>query len=299
VTASPRNAWNESLTAIRQTWNEFWFRPATAVRLAGVRIAAGLLGIVLAWSFATDLDLWFGDGGIVSPEVLAAWRAPTALSLFDLARTNPSLWGLFFLGVILLGMLAAGAATPVVAPLAAIFWASLLHRGPMLAGPADDILAVMLWCLVVGRSGDTLSVESALAARKPGPSWRNRTALGLLRVHASVIAAAAVLSQLKADLWWEGTAAWALAARESSRVGIAGILARSELLTNLLTHAITLFELAFAAGLWNRLSRPLVAWGGIFIWPLVGLLAGEPWWGAAMAILSFACLPSAEDEASC
>jgi len=299
VTASPRNAWDDSLTATGQTWNEFWFRPATAGRLAGVRIAAGLLGIVLAWSFAADLAIWFGDGGIVSPEVLAVWRAPTAFSLFDLVRTNPSVWALFLLGVILLGMLAAGAATLVAAPLAAIFWVSLLHRGPMLAGPADDILAVMLWCLVVGRSGDTLSVDRAFVGREGIPSWRNRTALGLLRVHASVIAAAALVSQLKADTWWDGTAGWWLAARESSRVGIAGVLARSELLTNLLTHAITLFELAFAAGLWNRWSRPLVAWGGIFIWPLVGLLAGEPWWGAAMAILSFACLPVAEDEASC
>jgi len=27
-------------------------------------------------------------------------------------------------------------------------------------------------------------------------------------------------------------------------------------------------------------------------------LAGEPFWGGAMAILAFACLPTAEDDAS-
>jgi hypothetical protein len=280
------------------TWDEFWFRPATAWRLAGVRILAALLGIALAWSWATDLVGWFGEGGIISPAVLEAWRAPTAVSIFDFVRSTPGLWGMFLAGVCVLVFLAAGAATPVVAPLAALVWGSLRPRGPMLVGPADDVLAVILWCLVVGRSGDTLSLDHAIARQEPSPSWRNRTALGLLRVHASVIAGAAVLSQLKADTWWDGTAAWWLAARESSRIDIAGILARSEWLTNLLTHAITLFEVAFAVGVWQRLCRPLVAWGGIVVWPLIGLLAGEPFWGGAMAILAFACLPTAEDDAS-
>ncbi len=293
---SPRNAVADFCRGGAVTWEKFWFLPATASRLAVVRILAGLLGVALAWSWGTDLVGWFGDGGIVSPAVLEAWRSPTAVSLFDFVRSPPALWALFLAGVIAFVLLAAGAATPIVAPLAAIFWASLLHRAPMLAGPADDVLAAMLWCLVVSRAGDTLSVDRMLAGREPAPSWRNRTALGLLRIHASVIAAAAILSQLKADIWWDGTAAWWLASRESSRIGIAGILARSEWLTNLVTHAITLFEGAFALGLWQRLCRPLVAWAGIICWPLIGLLAGETFWGGAMAILSFACLPTAEDD---
>ena len=273
------------------TWDRFWFTPATAGRLAVVRALAGLLGLLLAWSWAQDLVAWFGPDGIVSPQVVAAWRSPTALSLFDVARSNGALWALFLLGVGLLGMLAVGAWTPIAAPLAAVFWASLLHRGPMLVGPADDVLAVILWCLVVGRSGDAFSVDRRLAAAEARPSWRNGLALALLRLHASVIAAAAVVAQLKADVWWNGTAAWWLAARESTRFDLTGVFAGSEIATNFVTHGIVLFEIAFAVGVWNRSTQSLVARAGLVGWPLIGLVAGEPMWGAAMAILAWACLP--------
>lgn len=282
--------------AIAGTWNRFWFTPTDARRLAVVRALAGVLGLMMAWSWAGDLVMWFGTGGIVSPAVLEAWRSPTALSMFDAARTNAGVWGMFLVGVVLLAMLAVGAATPYSAPLAACFWASLLHRGPMLVGPADDVLAIILWCLAVGRSGDARSVDSlrtGAAAPVARPSWRNGLSLALLRLHASVIAAAAAVAQLKADVWWNGTAAWWLAARESTRVALTGVLAGSEILTNLVTHAILLFEILFAAGIWNRWSRPVVARAGLVCWPLIGLVAGEPCWGAALAILAWACLPEA------
>jgi len=273
------------------TWDRFWFTPTTAGRLAIVRALAGLLGLLLAWSWARDLVVWFGPDGIVSPQVLGAWRSPTALSLFDVARSSAALWALFFFGVGLLGLLTVGAWTLFTAPLAALFWASLLHRGPMLVGPADDVLAVILWCLVVGRSGDAFSVDRRLAAAEARPSWRNGLALAFLRLHASVIAAAAVVAQLKADVWWNGTAAWWLAARESTRVDLTGVFAGSEIATNFVTHAIVLFEIAFATGVWNRWTRGPVARAGLVGWPLIGLVAGEPMWGAAMAILAWACLP--------
>lgn len=281
-------------TAAARTWDRFWFTPTDAGTLAVVRGLAGCLGLLLAWSWAGDLVAWFGADGMITPDVLGVWRSPTALSLFDVARSNGVVWGIFLLGVVVLGMLAAGAATPYAAPLAACFWASLLHRGPMLAGPADDVLAVILWCLVIARPGDALSVDRVLAGaggRPAAPSWRNGLSLGLLRLHASVIAAAAALAQLKADVWWNGTAAWWLAARESTRVDLTGLFASSEIVTNAVTHAIVLFEIAFAAGVWNRWTRPVVARAGLVCWPLIGLVAGEPCWGAALAILAWACLP--------
>lgn len=274
-------------------WNRFWFTPAAPEALARVRISAGLLGLLLAWTWLDELVVWFGSEGMISPEVLEVWRSGHALSIFDAVTSPVLLRALLVTGMGLFLLLAVGAATAVVAPLAALFHASLLHRGPMLAGPGDDVLAVILWCLVVGRSGDALSLDRLLpgaAGRPAGRSWRNRTALGLLRVHASVLAAAAVLSQLKADVWWDGTAAGLLAVREASRPDVARAFAASTYLTNLATHAITLFEIGFAAGVWPRRTRRLVAIAGMVGWPLVGLLAGETAWGAAMAILAAACL---------
>jgi hypothetical protein len=115
--------------------------------------------------------------------------------------------------------------------------------------------------------------------------------LGLVQVHAAAIAIAGLVAQLKGDVWWDGTAAWWLAARPESRlVDLTGPLVRSEYLTNLITHAITGFEAVFAAGLWFGATQVPLARAGLVAWPLVGVLAGEPLWGLALAIF---CVPLA------
>jgi hypothetical protein len=161
----------------------------------------------------------------------------------------------------------------------------------MLAGPADDCLSVLLWCLAAGPCGGDLSLDRLLAARA-GREWPAATswagvALGLLRVHASAIALAAVLAQLKGDAWWNGTAAWWLASRAGA-VDLRGAYQGSEYLMNLVSHAIVAFEILFAVGIWFTATRQTVAAIGLVAWPLIGVLAGEPLWGAAMAIFAVA-----------
>jgi hypothetical protein len=282
--------------AIGDTWTRFWFTPAGPRPLAVVRLLGGLLALALWASYARDLETWFGPQGMISPELLAAWRSPWAMSLFDFATSPAALWIGYVAGGLVLGALAFGLATPLTAPLGALAFTTLLHRGPMLAGPADDVVAVILWCLAIGRSGDALSVDRLHGAWRgrtvPDATLRTRIALGLIQVHAAVIAAAAVLAQLKGDVWWNGTAAWWLAARVDSRlVDLTGAFLASEYLMNLVTHAIVAFEILFAAGLWFPAARRVVVPLGIVAWPLVGVVAGEPFCGLALAVLAVGCLP--------
>jgi hypothetical protein len=107
-----------------------------------------------------------------------------------------------------------------------------------------------------------------------------------------VIAGAAAIAQLKGDVWWNGTAAWWLTARaESPLVDLTDVFLQSEYLMNLVTHAIVVFEIVFAVGLWFRAARRPLALAGVVAWPLVGLVAGEPFWGLALAVLSVGCWP--------
>jgi len=285
--------------AIGDTWMRFWFTPADPWPLALVRVLGGLVALALWTSYAWDLETWFGPAGMISPELLAAWRSPFAASLFDLATSPAALWLGYIAGGLVLFALTIGLATPLTAPLGALAFTTLLHRGPMLVGPADDVAAVILWCLAIGRSGDALSIDRLIrewrGGAAPCATIRTRIALGLIQVHAAVIAAAAVLAQLKGDVWWNGTAVWWLAARVDSRlVDLTGTFLASEYLMNLVTHAIVAFEILFAAGLWFLAARRVVAPLGILAWPLVGVMAGEPLWGLAMAVLTVGCLPSGQ-----
>jgi hypothetical protein len=271
------------------TWMRFWFTPTSSRQLAVVRIATALLGLLLLWSYAGDLQTWFGSDGILPADTVAAWRSPFSWSLFDLATTPAAVRILFAITAAAFGLLLFGLLTPIAAVAAAVLWASLLNRGPMLAGPADDCLAILLWCLAIGPAAEYFSVDRLLHDRMgmapPRPMWRACVALGLIKVHAAAIAIGAVLSQLKGDAWWNGTAAWWLAAREGSRVvDLTDLFARSEFLTNAVTHAITGFEIAFAVGIWFSATQQTVARIGLVAWPLIGILAGEPLWGLVMGV---------------
>lgn len=276
-------------------WNRYWFTPTDSRPLALVRIGTAAVALALWWSYAADLQTWFGPTGILSADTVRQWRSPAGFSLFDWTSTSPTLTVLFGgLGVVFV-MLLVGLATPVAAVLAAVLWASLLHRGPMLAGPADDCLSILLWCLAIAPAGDSFSFDRWLGDRagRPaaGPSVRAGIAEGLLRVHASAIAVGVVLAQLKGAAWWDGMAAWYLAAGpQSLAADLMPLLARSEYLTNLLTHGITAFEILFAVLLWYPPTQRLVARIGLAGWPALGLLAGEPFWGILLALFA---LPTA------
>jgi hypothetical protein len=268
--SAPAGRRSDLTDRLAETWEAFWFTAVDPRPLAVVRVLTAFVGMALWWSYADDLMAWFGPGGMIPVETAAAWRPAAGFSLYDFLTTSSSVQALFGATACGFLLLASGWAAPAGAAVSAVLWASLLNRGPMLAGPADDCLMVILWCLVVAPVAPSV-------------------ARGLLQVHASVIAAATALAQLKGDVWWNGTAAWWLAAR-TARPGLdlTGPLRGSEYLVNLLTHGITAFELLFAAGLWVTATRGLVARAGLVAWPLVGLLGGEPWWGVAMAIF---CVP--------
>ena len=279
------------LAAVGDAWLAFWFAPADPRPLAAVRMLTGLLGLALAGSYAADLEAWFGPGGMIPPS--ASGRATPTVSLFAAATSSLALNTLFGVLVAALVAVTFGLASRLACLVAAVLWAALLNRGPVLAGPADDCLAVLMWCLVVGPSGAVWSLDRWIGDRRGMPPaaaspWV-RVALGLVRVHAVAITVGMLLSQLKGDVWWDGTAAWWLAARSQSRlVDLTGLYRGSEYLMNLVTHAFVGFEILFAGGLWFDATRRLVARAGIVAWPLMGILAGEPFWGLALAIF---CVP--------
>lgn len=275
------------------TWLDFWFTPVDATPLAAVRVLTGVLGLFLAWSFGGDLIAWFGPQGMIPPDAVDGWRPRTVFSPLDALASSGGLRLFFSALVVALVAVTVGFASQIACVVAALLWAALLNRAPMLVGPADDCLAVLLWCLAVGPCGAKWSVDRWLRDRRggptPGPSPWASTSLGLLRIHAAAITIGVLLAQLKGDVWWNGTAAWWLAAaHESDLTSLTALYRRSEYLMNFVTHGIIAFEMIFATGLWFHESRRIVALMGIVAWPLIGVLAAEPLFGLAMAIV---CVP--------
>ena len=289
---SDTTSFDQSLgVAIGQTWEGYWFLPSGSQSLAVVRIMTGMLGLLLCMSYWNDLSGWFGPSGWLPVDSVTAWRSPFAFSIFDASGTNAGLTSTFFVLVFLFILLTIGFVTPITSLLTALGWASLLHRGPMLAGPADDCMAVLLWCLVVGTSGEHLSVDAMLHRKlgwqPPRARVRSRIALGLLQIHAVVISGAALLSQLKGDVWWNGTAIWWIATRKPGRLfDVTDVLLQSEYVCNVLTHGIILWEALVVGGIWFASTQKVIARAGLVIWPIVGILTACPLWGMVMAVMT-------------
>ena len=148
------------------TWNRFWFTPADPRPLALVRMLTAAVGLLLLWTMAADLTAWFGAEGAIPVATAVRWRAPGGFSLFDQATTATGLHVLFGVMVFVFGCLLVGLLTNVTAVVAALLWASLMHRGPMLAGGVDDCLAVLLWCLAIGPAGRRFSIDRLVADRR-------------------------------------------------------------------------------------------------------------------------------------
>lgn len=127
----------------------------------------------LWWSWSPDLQQWFGPNGLISQDLLQQWRGGWAFSIFDRTTTESSLWAAYGAGFVAFFMLTAGVATTGAAVAAIFFWISLLHRGPMLAGSADDVMTIVLFCLVIGPSGAQISVDRMIGwNRQELVSWR-------------------------------------------------------------------------------------------------------------------------------
>ena len=208
---------------------------------------------------------WFGHNGWLPVDSVTAWQSSFAFSIFSVR--DESEISLLFMVLSFFCLLAIGFIAPITSLLTALGWASLLHRGPMLAGPTDDCMAILLWCLVVGSSGEYFSVDAIVHKRLGWSISRPRVhaeCSRTLQVHAAVISLAALIAQLRvmcrmARPWW-------IATRKTGQVvDMTGLLSQSEYLCNVLTHVVIGWEACVAVGLWFTLSQKIVARAGLVI----------------------------------
>jgi len=277
-------------------WNAFWFTPADPLPLALVRVFAGSL---LAWSSAVwllDADGFFGA---------TAWQQP-----WNVWRMNdqPWQWSWYFvagspaavrlLAGVTLGaavMLAAGIATPLAAVVSLAGFISGYNRAPLNVFGFDDVLGMLLVAVVVGPSGDVLSVDRLLApsVRAGRPSVLANIAIRLVQLHLCVIYIFSGCGKLLGGSWWEGTALWGAAANVQYRTLDITWLARHPLVTNVLTLSTLWWEIAYAALVWPRLTRRLTLAMAVPVHLGIGLTMGMMEFGLAMLTANMAFVPAA------
>ena len=235
------------------------------------------------------LDEFFGTSGWNNPDVLNDVVNPQLIL--------PSFWWLVpdqwlhtvhWACMAVLAMFWFGLATRVTSVLAMVITVSYAYRAHMANFGLDQINAILCLYLCVGPSGAVLSIDSLIrrwwAKRRGRPvpavthSSSATTARRLMQIHFCVIYLFAGLSKLQGDAWWNGQAVWlAFANLEYQSLDMTWV-ASYPWISDLMTHTTILWEVSFAALIWNTRLRPLMLLIGF------GLHFGI---GAAMGMWTF------------
>ena len=288
--------------AFGEGWNSFWFTPTDAFPVCVLRILVGLLGIGYVLSYMPDLLRWFGPDGMLPAGVVkrlvenpggeAIWR----FSLINPAMGSTSLWLMQITALLVMLALTVGLFSRLSNLLALLFVLSYVHRVPMLAGPAEAVLSMLLVYLLLTSSGVYLSVDRWRRERRPGDSpdpagVGSNIGLRLIQVHTAAFYVMTGLTMLGSRAWWSGEAMWRLIGSSESRLVDLTALARHIYLTDAWTHVVVGFMLVFGLLIWKPIARPLLLVAAACVWGMLALVSGQLFLAASMLVASAAFYP--------
>jgi hypothetical protein len=187
---------------------------------------------------------------------------------------------------------------------------SLARRMPVALFGFDLTLSNWVFYLAAfGASGDALSVDRWLAARRrraagasmtadgrDGDAWSSTTAganlsLRMIQLHLALVYGCAGLSKLTGPEWLDGTALGMLVLTpEFRRFDLTWTL-RYPTILMLSTYAGVLLELAYPVLIWTRRWRRLVIANVVLMHVLIDLMLGLREFGLAMIVANLAFLP--------
>lgn len=270
-----------------ETWNRFWFTPVDTSQLYVLRIAVGLLSLYFLLSFNADIVSWFGPQGMLPVEVVGQLTGSDTssdlggfhFSYFSSLTSATELWLVHMIGIVVVLFFTLGLYTRVSSILSFVVFLAYVHRGPMITGPLEPVLGMLLLYLCLAPAGRCLSldmwrIKSLFTNDVKRPSVAANISLRLIQLHLSGFYLTMGLTKLGGETWWTGQAVWWLIAHPESRLVDLTFLHRFEYLLNAWTHTIVLFEVTYGILIWNRSFRPFLLWISLFHWLGLAVVTG-------------------------
>jgi hypothetical protein len=279
------------VSEVGSAWNRFWFTPADPTAVSVLRLLTGSMACWYLISFANDLPVWFGAGGLLPIDTVrqltesepGRWNGRA--SILSISDDAGFIFAVQLGGLAIAAAFTAGFATRITSVLTLLILLSFIHRGPMIAGQFEPVLTMMLFYLCLAPCQRRYSLDQWLRRRRGAETGSQPVAeprsvaanvcQRLMQVHVSAMYLMMGLTKLGgSDVWWDGLAMWWLIAHTESRLIDLTFLHRHMYLVNFWTHAAVWFELLFGVLVWNRLARPLLLCLAIAHWLLLGLITG-------------------------
>lgn len=320
-----RDYFNQLALRFGQGWNRFWYKPSDPLPLCAIRIATGLVALYLHFTFTFDLVYFFGNGGILPPNLTSQMYGslfdPATFSYLTYLDSPAELYVAHAIGAVVLLLFTLGYHARITSVLALIVTLSYVHRSPFTTSEVEPVLAMLQFYLCLGPCGACLSIDRWLAKRRASrspegaaeppvaapvtASYGATVAIRLIQLHTCLICLMSGLGKIAGpselsnvnDLWYDpwgfGDAVWWLIARPQSRLVDLTFLRDYPTVIEFWTHAIVLFELSFGVLIWIKLARPLMLGIAAVMWSSLALISGVPVLSVMMLVanLSFFSAP--------
>ncbi len=276
----------EGLSSPRATeaispWQRFWF---TADPDAGaLRVVRVGLSVAAAWYFAShwsDVGLWLGSDGALATDQLAQFIAAGDVADAAQWRWSPLymtgsvfVLRLYLLVGVMLAVLAGWVQSSRVPSVMLWLWCVwLANRSLLISGPEELALVFGLAYL-------------AIASPRDERHWTTAFARRLIQVHTTLLIGITGLTMLSANIWWDGTGSFAVAAPKGRRLIDFTDLLTAPWFHEPVTHAIVLTAILAPVAIWLRPTR-WPACVTLLVWLVVlGLLSSQWLYVVSIAVL--------------
>ncbi len=267
--------------AVWASWEQFWFEADAATPVRAFRRAFGALLFVFYSIRTLDLELFYGESGIMPVEVLrSVLDIEGRYSLLFWLKSSAMLWALHGLFLVSLLALALGVRTRVAVWLAFLLHVTFLNRNLVVSYGFDQISTFFLFALCF--------------STPKGNSIFDSVALRLIQIQVCIIYAYSGVEKLRGPSWWDGEAVWlALANPQVARADFSSV-AQYPTLIAWMTWSSVLWEVYFPALVWfKRLRLPVLAFG-VMMHLGIGLTLRIPFFGFLMIVSYLAFLTPGE-----
>jgi Vitamin K-dependent gamma-carboxylase len=270
-------------------WRTFWFRPEPAYPLGLIRMAFGVLVIIWAFTFLSDMYTLLGQGGTAPRQpsfpyhwgIFAVWPSNTALMIG---------WVVLLLAAV---ALTAGWHSRLAALIVFVLVVSFIQRNPFLWNSGDVIIRILSLFVALSPCGAALSLDQR---RSEGRFWsaqvRPNWPIRLIQLQFCIIYLSTAQAKLNGTTWLDGTAvSYVMRNEDYVLVAPPHSFTVNLLLVNAITWGTLIIEIALGLLVWNRRLRPWILLAGIVmhLFIFVGMAVGL--FSLAMFVLYLAWVP--------
>ena len=267
-------------------------RASVPRRLLGVGVTRIVLGSVSAVLYALHLSqrhfLWGADGAVSRADIAAILRALHSWSLYAVFPNALGAECLYWAGLVVSIMFAAGLFTRITSILFFVLTWSLYQRNPYALNGGNNLLVILAIYLMFADLS-TLSLDRSLfGERRPrGFDWLrgmlHNAALAACLLQLGVLYFEAGFYKIQGHVWSDGTAIYyILRSNEFALPGWGDYIWHSAGLVTIGTYGTIFFEIMHPFLMWDRRLKYLIFAGAVMLHGGIGLLMGLVWFSVTM-----------------